>query len=99
MILIELNYRASIEQIDVHVADHVKFLEANYANGNFICSGRKNPRTGGIILTKLNSITKAKEVVLHDPFYIQQLAEYRFIDFTPSKYQPEFEKHIQALLK
>ena len=95
MILIELNYLANLEQIDEHLADHVKFLDANYANGNFICSGRKNPRTGGIILTKLNNTTEAKEVVLHDPFYIHQVAEYRFIDFTPSKYQPDFEIIIQ----
>ena len=90
MILIELTYKAPLERIDEHLKGHVAFLEANYAKGNFVFSGRKNPRTGGLILTTLNSLAEAEAIAKEDPFFTHQLADYHFIDFTPSKWHPDF---------
>ena len=50
MFIIELTYKAALDQIDDHMTEHVKFLKKHYASGNFVVSGRKIPRDGGIIL-------------------------------------------------
>ena len=50
MFVIELIYKASLAEIDAHMAAHVMFLKKYYAAGNFLVSGRKIPRDGGIIL-------------------------------------------------
>ena len=50
MFVIELIYKVGLEEIDAHMAAHVRFLKKYYASGNFLVSGRKIPRDGGIIL-------------------------------------------------
>ena len=50
MFVIELTYKAALADIDTHMAAHVVFLKKYYATGNFLVSGRKIPRDGGIIL-------------------------------------------------
>ena len=50
MFVIELIYKADLEEIDAHMAAHVRFLKKYYASGHFLVSGRKIPRDGGIIL-------------------------------------------------
>ena len=49
MFVIELIYTADLADIDAHMAAHVAFLKKYYASGNFLVSGRKIPRDGGII--------------------------------------------------
>ena len=48
MFIVSLTYIASLEEVDKHLAEHVKYLENQYELENFIASGRKVPRTGGI---------------------------------------------------
>jgi uncharacterized protein YciI len=50
MFVIELIYKVDLAEIDAHMRAHVKFLKKYYASGNFLVSGRKVPRDGGIIL-------------------------------------------------
>jgi len=50
MFVIELTYKADLKEIDAHMKAHVAFLDKYYAAGNFLVSGRKVPREGGIIL-------------------------------------------------
>ena len=50
MFVIELIYKVDLAKIDAHMAAHMKFLKKHYASGNFLVSGRKIPRDGGIIL-------------------------------------------------
>ena len=50
MFVIELVYKVPLPEIDAHMAAHVAFLKKYDAAGNFLVSGRKIPRDGGIIL-------------------------------------------------
>ena len=50
MFVIELTYKVDLAEIDARMAAHVIFLKKYYASGNFLVSGRKVPRDGGIIL-------------------------------------------------
>jgi uncharacterized protein YciI len=49
---------ASVKFIEKHRSDHIQFLEKQYSLGNFILSGRKNPRTGGLIISPLKDKEK-----------------------------------------
>ena len=50
MFIIELIYKADLARIDAHMRDHMRFINAHYASGRFVVSGRKVPRDGGIIM-------------------------------------------------
>jgi uncharacterized protein YciI len=49
MFIINLKYKVELTQIDQFLNEHIEFLNAQYESGNFLASGRKEPRTGGII--------------------------------------------------
>ena len=91
MFIINLTYKTAIETIDQHLEAHVAFLNEQYALKNFLASGRKVPRTGGIILSNLNSRTALEQLLEKDPFKIHQLADYEIIEFVPSKMVDELQ--------
>lgn len=71
---------------------HMKFLKKYYDKKIFMMSGRKVPRTGGIILAKAESLEDVEAIMNEDPFISHKLAEYTVIQFITSQYQPEFKK-------
>jgi uncharacterized protein YciI len=91
MFLIDLHYIQPLEEIEKHLPAHVAYLEKGYSAGNFICSGRKNPRTGGIILCKAPNKEAVMQLIADDPFYQHRLADYHLTEFLPTKYAAELE--------
>ena len=85
MFVIELIYKADLTKIDAHMAAHMKFLKKYYASGNFLVSGRKIPRDGGIILAAGGSRQEIEAIVREDPFVEKGLAEFRIIEFRASQ--------------
>ena len=63
MFIINLNYIVPLDVLDAHMADHVQFLRKYYKANVFIASGRKVPRTGGIILALAGSKTEVEEII------------------------------------
>jgi len=90
MFIVSLTYIVDLEKVDELLPLHVDYLKNQYEKGNFIASGRKIPRTGGIILSKLDSIKKLEEVLNQDPFKINNLAEYKIEEFIPSMTSDDF---------
>ena len=85
MFIINLNYKVELEQIDQHLEAHVEFLNEQYDLGNFLASGRKVPRTGGVILSNVKSRMDLEKIIEKDPFKQNGLADYELIEFVPSK--------------
>jgi uncharacterized protein YciI len=85
MFIINLKYKVELTQIDQFLNEHIEFLNAQYESGNFLASGRKEPRTGGIILAKADSKSALEEIIEKDPFKIHDLADYELTEFIPSK--------------
>ena len=81
MFVIELLYKADLERIDAHMGAHMKFLRKYYAAGNFLVSGRKIPRDGGIILAVGESREAIEAIAKEDPFYQRGLVDIRVIEF------------------
>ena len=94
MFVIELTYTASLAEIDASMAAHVKFLKKYYAAGNFLISGRKIPRDGGIIVAVGRSRQQIDVIIHEDPFYERGLADFRIIEFRPSQRADDIQKRI-----
>jgi uncharacterized protein YciI len=96
MFVIELVYKADLQQIDAHMAAHVRFLKKYYANGTFLVSGRKIPRDGGIILAVGKSRPEIEALIQEDPFHKHGLADFRVIEFRASQRAEDMPKRIES---
>ncbi|MFF2080223.1 YciI family protein [Kitasatospora sp. NPDC058162] len=81
MFILELTYTAELARIDEALAEHVAWLEAQYAAGAFLASGRKVPRDGGVIVAVGQDRAAIEALVATDPFARLGLAEYRVTEF------------------
>lgn len=88
MFIANLTYIKPLTEVDRHLADHVAFLDRHYAAGDFVCSGRKVPRVGGIILIRADQLETVQNLLQEDPFYVHEIASYEIIEFTPTKAAP-----------
>lgn len=95
MFVIELTYKADLSEIDAHMKAHVAFLNKYYAAGNFVVSGRKIPRDGGIILAVGGSREEMERIVKEDPFHRHGLADFRIIEFRASQRAKDVPKRIE----
>ena len=96
MFVIELTYTADLPCVDAAMRAHMRFLEAPYAAGHFLVSGRKIPRDGGIILAVGKSREQIEAIARQDPFVTGSLAEVRVIEFRASQRAPSIDKLIDA---
>lgn len=95
MFIISLTYKVAIENVEHHIPEHNSFLQKYYDSGVFIASGRKEPRTGGIIICNAHSKNKVEQIITEDPFHIYQIAEYSITEFIPTKYNENFKIFIE----
>jgi uncharacterized protein YciI len=95
MFIIELIYKAPLAEIDAHMDAHVAYVRKYYASGNFLVSGRKIPRDGGIILAVGKSREQIEAVVREDPFHEHGLAEFRVIEFRASQRAKDIDRLIE----
>lgn len=97
MFIIDLHYIAPLEQLDAHMAGHMKFLEICYRENVFLTSGRKVPRTGGIIIAQAESKEALAQIMAEDPFCKNGLAEITITEFQNSQMHPAFRKMMNDL--
>ena len=95
MFVIELVYTAPLAQIDAAMTAHVRFLNKYYATGNFLVSGRKIPRDGGIIVAIASSKAEIEAIAREDPFVARGLADVRVIEFRASQRASDIQKRIE----
>lgn len=91
MYIISLTYKVPLEKVEQHLKAHIEYLNKQYDLGHFQASGRKVPRTGGIILSKVTDKNKLLEILEEDPFKKHDLANYELTEFVPSKTCKELE--------
>jgi len=85
MFVIELIYKVELSEIDAAMRAHMAYLKKEYAAGRFLMSGRKVPRTGGIILALGESLEQVETLVKQDPFVARGLADFRITEFNLSQ--------------
>src|SRR6188768_2659231 len=92
MFIINIHYIVPLAQLDAHMTEHVKYLHKYYKQNVFVASGRKVPRTGGIILALAKSRETLDEIIHEDPFHIHKLAEFNVTEFLTSQSHPDLKK-------
>nr|WP_299072227.1 YciI family protein [uncultured Allomuricauda sp.] len=85
MFIINLTYKTELKKVDQFLNDHIEFLNEQYELEHFIASGRKIPRTGGIILSNIESKSELEKIIEKDPFKKNGVADYELTEFVPSK--------------
>jgi uncharacterized protein YciI len=85
MFIINITYIKPLTDIDFYLKDHIAWLEKCYESGYFVASGRKKPRTGGVILANAVDENKIYEIIEEDPFNKAHLATYDIIEFQVTK--------------
>lgn len=95
MFVIELIYKVPLTEIDPGMRAHMKYLKKYYAAGNFLVSGRKIPRDGGIILAVGDSREQVEAIAREDPFYAKGLADFRVIEFRASQRADDLPERIE----
>ncbi len=74
-----------MESIDKYISEHIEFLERNYRLGYFQLCGRKEPRTGGVILATIESRPALEQILEKDPFKREMIASYEIVEMIPTK--------------
>ncbi|MBO3761857.1 YciI family protein [Ciceribacter sp. L1K22] len=75
MFILSLTYVKPLEAADAVMAPHMDWVKRGYDLDMFLASGRKVPRTGGVILAK-GDRAAIEAVVASDPFVEHGIAEY-----------------------
>jgi uncharacterized protein YciI len=96
MFIIDLHYIVPLEQLDSHMTEHVKYLQKYYKQNVFVASGRKVPRTGGVILALAPTREVVDQIIMEDPFYVPKLAEFSVTEFLTSQSHPDLKKLLKG---
>ena len=91
MFVVSLTYKTDISEVEKHIEAHITYLEKYYAADKFIASGRKVPRTGGVILVNLDDRAELDRILAEDPFFVADVAHYDVTEFIPTMVGKGFE--------
>ncbi|WP_313654700.1 YciI family protein [Pantoea sp.] len=68
MYVVFLNYVRPVEEVDALLAPHLDWLDRYFAADIFIAAGRKDPRTGGMLLVRDIERERLDAILAEDPF-------------------------------
>lgn len=85
MFVVSITYKVDLSMVDEHIEEHIAFLDKYYAAGNFLASGRKLPRTGGVILARADNKEQLDNILKEDPFFREAIADFEVTEFVASK--------------
>jgi len=95
MFIINLKYIVPLEELDQHIEAHVRYLKKYYKADVFLMSGRKVPRTGGVIIAQADSQEILEKIIAEDPFLKNKLAEFEITEFMASQSHPDLKNLIR----
>nr|AFV52117.1 hypothetical protein [Streptoalloteichus sp. ATCC 53650] len=85
MFLAVLTYRADLSEVDELKPTHLEYVQQQVDAGYYLLCGRKNPRTGGVILADGLDREKLARILDDDPFVRGGVAEYEITEFVPTR--------------
>ncbi|GAB2545045.1 YciI family protein [Nocardia heshunensis] len=86
MFILDLTYHDGVlDQLDALIPEHYEYLDRHLATGTFLMAGRKNPRTGGLILANGDDRAVIDAIITEDPFHREGLAVYSVTKFQPTR--------------
>ena len=91
MFVLLLTYVKPVEEVDALMRDHMKWLNDGYRDGVFVVSGRRVPRTGGVILARGDDLEAVEALAAADPFVSGGVATVEVIQFRASQSADGFD--------
>jgi uncharacterized protein YciI len=86
-----LTYVKPLPEVDALMRRHMAWLDEHYAAGRFLVSGRRIPRTGGVILARGDDRGEIEAIAAADPFVAGGVATCEVIQFRASQRAPDLE--------
>lgn len=86
MFIIDIRYTAPLEEVDKHMEGHVAYLKKYMENNTFLVTGKKVPRTGGILIANAASREEVEKIIIEDTFYQNKVAEMTITEFTHARH-------------
>ncbi len=91
MFIVTLTYLKPVEEVDVLMPGHIEWLDQGYADGLFVASGRRVPRTGGVIVARSGEEAALRAFLERDPFAVHGAARFDVVEFNATKTAPGLE--------
>ena len=92
--MIEILYSAPFEIIAEILPVHRAFLQGGYDKGMLLCSGPMVPKTGGVVIARASDKQEIEDFFSNDPYFLNNAATYRFVEFEPVKRQDFLEDWV-----
>jgi uncharacterized protein YciI len=86
--IVEATYAVPLDQIREAYPRHRAWPQKGYDLGLFLCSGPKDPPTGGYLVARAESLDALRTMFGEEPFMSEGLAGFTFTEFQPIKRQP-----------
>ena len=83
MFLVDMTFVKPLPVVDQYVTAHRDYLSAFYNEGVLLLGGRKNPRTGGVILSRHATLKEVEDVFNADPLVLADVARFSITEFEP----------------
>jgi uncharacterized protein YciI len=80
-----LTYIKPLAEVDALMRRHVAWLNEHYDAGRFLVSGRRIPRTGGVIVARGDDREEIEAVAASDPFVTGGVATCEVVQFRASQ--------------
>lgn len=90
MFILSLTYKKSNEEADRHMESHLAWVKEGYDRGWFLASGRKVPRTGGVILAR-GDRAEIEAYAAADPFTVEGIADYDIVEVAITTAVPDLQ--------
>jgi len=91
MFVLLLTYVKPLEEVDALMRKHMAWLNDHYDAARFVVSGRRIPRTGGVIVARGDDRKEMESIAASDPFVSGGVATVEVIQFRASQTARGFE--------
>jgi len=91
MFILLLTYTKPLDEVDALMRDHMAWLDEQYAAGHFLVSGRRIPRTGGVIVARGDDREAMEALAATDPFVSGGVATCELVQFRASQRGSELD--------
>jgi uncharacterized protein YciI len=93
MFVVLLTYEKPLAEVDRLMKEHMRFLQEQYDAGIFVATGRRVPRTGGVIQARGIDKPGLEAIMARDPFVREGAARFEVIEFNASQTQAGFKAY------
>lgn len=95
--VVEIIYTRPFDEVAAVVDEHRAYLQTGYQNGLLLISGPQEPRVGGILVMKADSLATIQSFCNGDPYAQHNVARHRIIEFFPKSHIPALQFWVDSL--